>query len=111
MQKTVVLQKEKINTFDELITQIGEKVDKLNQENEDLNKKINELNSKTQDLNMADIIKANILDFSLEHNKDNNDIYKNKYYFHQDKDYQESVGDINLSFSIDDVNTFKCKEK
>ena len=71
MQKTVVLQKEKINTFDELIAQIGEKVDKLNQENEDLNKKINELNSKTQDLNMADIIKANISDIEGEEGNNN----------------------------------------
>ena len=76
--------------------------------------KNNDINSENKEINNinidANVIKANILDFSLEHNKDSIDIYKNKYYFHHDKDYQESVGDINLSFSIDDVNTFKCKE-
>ena len=76
--------------------------------------KNNDINSENKEINNinidANVIKANILDFSLEHNKDNNDIYKNKYYFHQDKDYQESIDDINLSFSIDDVNTFKFKD-
>ena len=65
------------------------------------------------------IIKANILDFSLEQIKEsyyNNYIknmhsnYKNKNYFHYNKDYQESFGDINLSFSNEDINTFKYKE-
>ena len=64
------------------------------------------------------IIKANILDFSLEQNKESiynnynnmNYHYKNKNYFNHNKDYQESIGEINLSFSNDDINTFKCKE-
>ena len=76
-----------------------------NKENQNLDKEIN-------------IIKANVLDFSLDHNKDS--IY-NHYYFisnynnikntyHRDNDYQESVGEINLSFSNDEINTYKYKE-
>ena len=81
------------------------------------NKKENLENKEMNTLEKEDnIIKANILDFSLDHNKDilYNNIYsfkKNRIiYSHYDKDYQESVGDINLSFSNDDINTFKCKE-
>ena len=80
----------------------------------------NILGSKEQDniIGEENIIKANILDFSLEQNKESlynnynnrHSNYKNKYYFHQNKEYQESVGDINLSFSNDDINTFKYKE-
>ena len=76
-----------------------------NKENQNLDKEIN-------------IIKANVLDFSLDHNKDS--IY-NHYYFisnynnikntyHRDNDYQESIGEINLSFSNDEINTYKYKE-
>ena len=66
--------------------------------------------------NEENVIKANILDFSLDHNKDalSNNISSNKKNriipSHYDKDCQESVGEINLSFSNDDINTFKCKE-
>ena len=77
---------------------------KNNENNDDMNSTKN--NVKIE----SNIIKANILDFSLEQNKENTDDYKSKKYFNNDNNYHESVGDIHLSFSIDDTNTFKCKE-
>ena len=70
------------------------------------NKEINNIEQETN------IIKANILDFSLEQNKeiyDNNNINKKRNFIHN-KDYQESVGEINLSFSAEEINTFKYRE-
>ena len=58
------------------------------------------------------IIKANILDFSLDQNKedifeiDNNNHINNNLR----NNNQESLGEINLSFSNNDVNAFKCGE-
>ena len=59
----------------------------------------------------TNIIKANILDFSLDQNKiyDNNIIHKRRNYG-RNKNYQESVEEINLSFSNDEINTFKYRE-
>ena len=73
--------------------------------------------TKDKNNNEGNIIKANILDFSLEQKQEmvyNNINPRNKNYFHRhlhnDKDNQESVGEINLSFSTDEINTFKYKE-
>ena len=71
IQKKVSFQNEKLKTFDEFISQFGEKIDKLTNTNEDFEKKLNELNSKTQDLNMADILKANISEMEGEEGKNN----------------------------------------
>ena len=47
------------------------------------------------------VIKANILDFSFEHNKEIVKGNKNK---------EQSLGEVNLSFSTGEINTFKYKE-
>ena len=64
------------------------------------------------------IIKANILDFSLEQKKEveisneNNKKNHNRIikYIGNEKNYQESFGEINLSFSTDELNSFRQKE-
>ena len=61
------------------------------------------------------IIKANILDFSLEQNKEViKDTNKNHNriirYIRNEKNYQESFGEINLSFSTEEINSFRQKE-
>ena len=69
---------------------------------------INSLDSKEQN-----IIKANILDFSIEQNKLNsNDTNNNKIirYISNEKNYQESFGEINLSFSTGEINSFRQRE-
>ena len=59
--------------------------------------------------NNSNIIKANIVDFSFEQNKENiKGIKNNKYNFHTNK--EQSLGDLNLSFSTGEINTFKYKE-
>ena len=62
-----------------------------------------------------DIIKANILDFSVEQNKEkiiNNNQNHNRIikYIGNEKNYQESFGEINLSFSSEEINSFRQKE-
>jgi hypothetical protein len=56
-------------------------------------------NNENKDKN--NVIKANILDFSFEQNKEIAKGNKNK---------EQSVGDLNLSFSTGEINTFKYKE-
>ena len=62
------------------------------------------------------IIKANILDFSLGQNKEkineNNNRNQNRIikYMGNEKNYQESFGEINLSFSTEEINSFRQKE-
>ena len=58
--------------------------------------------------NNSNAIKANILDFPFEQNKEIIKDNKNKYFFHTDKEH--SFGDLNLSFSTNEINTFKFKE-
>ena len=53
MQKTFVFQKEKMKTFDDFISQYGEKIDNIE-------KKLDEISSKTQDINMAEVLKSNM---------------------------------------------------
>ena len=84
--------------------------------------KINNSNAAIQkEKNILDkqenIIKANILDFSLDQNKetiDNNNIFINNNRIinnvHHNKEYQESLGEINLSFSNEDINICKYRE-
>ena len=71
LQEKVLFHNEKLKTFDDFISQYGEKIDNLSKSNEDLEKKINELNSKTHDLNLADVLKANISDMEGEEGKNN----------------------------------------
>ena len=74
-------------------------------------KKLNKNNNKN-------IIKANILDFSLEQKKEtitsneNNKKNHNRIikYISNEKNYQESFGEINLSFSTEELNSFRQKE-
>ena len=69
---------------------------------------INPLDDKKQN-----IIKANILDFSVEQNKlKSNDTNNNRIirYISNEKNYQESFGEINLSFSTEEINSFRQKE-
>ena len=63
---------------------------------------------KIENKNNSNVIKANILDFSFEQNKEIIKDNKNKYFYHTDK--EQSLGDLNLSFSTDEINTFKYKE-
>ena len=61
------------------------------------------------------IIKANILDFSVEQNKEmsnENNSNHNRIikYISNEKNYHESFGEINLSFSTEEINSFKQKE-
>ena len=58
--------------------------------------------------NNSNVIKANILDFSFEQNKQIIKDNKQKFFYHTDK--EQSLGDLNLSFSTDEINTFKYKE-
>ena len=63
----------------------------------------------------SNIIKANILDFSLEQNKEvhkdpNNNHNRIIRYIGNEKNYQESFGEINLSFSTEEINSFRQKE-
>ena len=82
---------------------------KINHQNGELS-----LNNQN-DNNEKNIIKANILDFSVEQNKEminenngnHNRIIK---YISNEKNYQESFGEINLSFSTEEINSFKQKE-
>ena len=64
--------------------------------------------------NFQNIIKANILDFSVEQNKEfqNFNLNHNRVikYMGNEKNYQESFGEINLSFSTDEINSFKQRE-
>ena len=57
-------------------------------------------NSENKDKNNSNVIKANILDFSFEQNK----IIKDN------KNKEQSLGELNLSFSTGEINTFKYKE-
>ena len=65
LQKRVSFQNEKLKTFDEFITQYGEKIDEL----EEFEKKLEEINRRTEDLNMADILKENVPDIEGEEGK------------------------------------------
>ena len=82
--------------------------------------KINISNNRNNKLNNKEknIIKANILDFSLEKNKELNNEFKNNNHNHNriikyignEKNYQESFGEINLSFSTEEINSFRQRE-
>ena len=74
---------------------------------------IEKIENKNNNLNLenkknSNVIKANILDFSFEQNKEMKKDNKNKYFFHPEK--EQSLGELNLSFSTDEINTFKYKE-
>ena len=64
------------------------------------------------------IIKANILDFSLEQKKETETLNENNRtnhnrifkYISNEKNYHESFGEINLSFSTEELNSFRQKE-
>ena len=75
------------------------KIDKIVNKNNNLN---------FENRNNSNVIKANILDFSFEQNKETIKDNKQKLFFHTDK--EQSLGDLNLSFSTDEINTFKYKE-
>ena len=68
--------------------------------------KSNNLNIENK--NNSNVIKANILDFPFEQNKEIIKDNKNKYFFHTDKEH--SFGDLHLSFSTEEINSFKYKE-
>ena len=57
-------------------------------------------NNGNKEKNNSNVIKANILNFSFEQNK----IIKDN------KKKEQSIGDLNLSFSTGEINTFKYKE-
>ena len=65
-------------------------------------------NCENKDKNNSNVIKANILEFSFEQNKEITKGNKNKKCFGNDK--EQSMGELNLSFSTDEINTFKYKE-
>ena len=70
MQKSFYFQKGKIQTFDEFLSQFGERVDEIEKKMEDLEKKLTETNNnKPSDVNMAELLKANMGgDFDNEEN-------------------------------------------
>ena len=70
MQKSFYFQKGKIQTFDEFLSQFGERVDEIEKKMEDLEKKLTETNNnKPSDVNMAELLKANMGgDFENEEN-------------------------------------------
>ena len=70
MQKSFYFQKGKIQTFDEFLSQFGERVDEIEKKIEDLEKKLTETNNnKPSDVNMAELLKANMGgDFDNEEN-------------------------------------------
>ena len=65
-----------------------------------VDKIVYKINYENKDKNNVNVIKANILDFSFEQNK----IIKDN------KNKEQSFGDLNLSFSTGGINTFKYKE-
>ena len=70
MQKSFYFQKGKIQTFDEFLSQFGERVDEIEKKMEDLEKKLTETNNnKPSDVNMSELLKANMGgDFDNEEN-------------------------------------------
>ena len=70
MQKSFYFQKGKIQTFDDFLSQFGERVDEIEKKMEDLEKKLTETNNnKPSDVNMAELLKANMGgDFENEEN-------------------------------------------
>ena len=70
MQKSFYFQKGKIQTFDDFLSQFGERVDEIEKKMEDLEKKLTETNNnKPSDVNMAELLKANMGgDFDNEEN-------------------------------------------
>ena len=70
MQKSFYFQKGKIQTFDEFLSQFGERVDEIEKKMEELEKKLTETNNnKPSDVNMAELLKANMGgDFDNEEN-------------------------------------------
>ena len=65
-----------------------------------IDKIIYKKNNENKEKNNSNVIKANILDFSFEQNKIKKD----------NKNKEQSIGDLNLSFSTGEINTFKYKE-
>ena len=74
-------------------------IDKIENKNNNLN---------FENKNNSNVIKANILDFSFEPNKEIIKDNKKQYFYHTDK--EQSLGDLHLSFSTEEINTFKYKE-